>query len=100
MDTKDINEVELLEAFDVSLDTGDELRSLGDIQISGSDNGLNEWPSFTKKENRIKGEGLGWARVLDLFMGIFMGIGKEKYIWSCTDLSSSLCSNNCKKRFY
>ena len=31
MDTKDINEVELLEAFDVSLDIGDELRSLDDI---------------------------------------------------------------------
>ena len=29
-----------------------------------------------------------------------MGMWKEKYIWSCTDLSSSLGSNNCKKKDY
>ena len=66
MDTKDINEVELLEA-------GDELRSLDDIQISGSDNGMNEWSSFTKKENRIKGERLGWARSFGFIHGNIHG---------------------------
>ena len=81
MDTKDINEVKLLEAFDVSLDIGDELRSLDDIQIYGLDNGLNEWPSFTKKEKRIKGESLGWVRSFGFIHGNIHGnVEREIYL--------------------
>lgn len=98
MDTKDVNEVEFLEAFDVSLDTGGELRSLDDIQISGLSNGLDGGLHSPRQRNRIKGASLGWARsfVLDLLMGIW----EEEYTWIWADLSSSLCSKNFFKVYF